>query len=126
MKSVCCLVLAVARNNGDVMLAVMTNEQALDVLRRTVARRELFHSVFTPAVLDEMENLFGVENRVFSFRQTDAGKYDPLDAMRCDTLRGAIALLRFEADGANLSKARALLAEAEAEVEKGSSITDHE
>lgn len=87
-------------------------KNALEVLRRTVERRRLFHKVFSEEVLEELQHLFGLDKRVFAFRVGPDGKYDPLDAMRDDTLRGVIASLRWEADAAQLQEAEKLMQEA--------------
>lgn len=79
----------------------LTKQEMMEVQRaeRTVARRKLFARHLTDEVLEAMEELFGVRERMFAFRQV-GGAYDPLDAMRTDTLKGAVAALRYERDHA--------------------------
>lgn len=93
----------------------MTQDEvkALSQLRECVRRRRLFNRIFTPELLAEMTAFFGLDKRVFAFRVGLDGKYDPLDAMRTDTVRGVIESLRWEADEQQLKDALKLLEETE-------------
>lgn len=109
--------------------AAMTQEEKklLKGLRRTVRRRRLFASVFTEEVLEQMAHLFGVQRRLFSFAQGADGAYDPLQAMRVDTLRGVIDTLRYEASPDSVKRAAAALEQAEKEygMQADKEVADH-
>ena len=59
-------------------------------------RRELFVRVFTPEVLDELEDFLGVKDVLFAFQSEGAGGTDPYKAARIDALLGVMRALRFE------------------------------
>lgn len=61
-----------------------------------VRRRKVLAQHITDEVLDVLAELFDVKNRLFMFTPRMGGIYEPLEAMRYDTLRGSIDAIRFE------------------------------
>ncbi len=88
----------------------------LEEARATVKRRELFHRVFTPEVLDELDKYLGTDSMIYAFKEEDT---DPLLAMRRDTLMGIMRSLRHESAEEQLALARTNLARIEEEVQHG-------
>lgn len=71
-------------------------------------RRKVLAQHITDEVLDVLAELFDVKQRLFMFTPKHGGQYEPLEAMRYDTLRGSIEAIRFERD--NVRDAEEVLA----------------
>ena len=61
-----------------------------------VRRRKVLAQHITDEVLDVLSELFDVKHRLFMFTPQLGGQYEPLEAMRYDTLRGSLDAIRFE------------------------------
>ena len=61
-----------------------------------VRRRKVLAQHITDEVLEAMVDMFDLKERIFMFSAKPDGQYDPLQAMRYDTLRGCIEALKFE------------------------------
>lgn len=78
----------------------LTRQEQLEIknAEALVRRRKVLAQHITDEVLDVLAELFDVKQRLFMFTPKPGGTYEPLEAMRYDTLRGSIEAIRFERD----------------------------
>lgn len=100
-----------------VMADDVSLEERLTRAEDELARRVMFNRVLVPGVLDEMEEFLGVKGCIFAFQKKEDGSFDTLEAMRVDTLAGAMRALRLEASEEYVTKQKALVDELRKEVE---------
>ena len=71
-------------------------EREIEHVENLVRRRKVLAQHITDEVLEAMVDMFDLKERIFMFSAKPDGQYDPLQAMRYDTLRGCIEALKFE------------------------------
>lgn len=80
-------------------------EREIQHVENLIRRRKILAQHITDDVLEAMVDMFDLKDRIFMFSAKPDGQYDPLQAMRYDTLRGCIEALKFEREHVGAAEA---------------------
>ena len=80
-------------------------EREIQHVENLIRRRKILAQHVTDDVLEAMVDMFDLKDRIFMFSAKPDGQYDPLQAMRYDTLRGCIEALKFEREHVGAAEA---------------------
>ena len=80
-------------------------EREIQHVENLIRRRKILAQHITDDVLEAMVDMFDLKDRIFMFSAKADGQYDPLQAMRYDTLRGCIEALKFEREHVGAAEA---------------------